>query len=230
MDRRRPWLRWLALELALTTTGAFVALVCVALVSGSGRLLDDPTPRPISAEIAALTEPLERAAFIKTFTVLAALFGWANLAAYVAFVVRPKDASRLSSASSVLRRHFVILLLLATFVFEWAQAWLTTLFDSAAVPYSIEPLLAWIVVGGALWALVLARFARPAWPSHSAVGLVVAVGAATVLSFLRKSVETTLFTSLPLLAWLLLDKRLAEDGPDTKPVSATPAEPTRRER
>lgn len=201
------------------TIGALVALVSVSLFTGSGGLVDDPTPRPISAEIAALAEPLERAAFIKTFTVLAAVFACVNLAAYVAFLVRPKDANRPPSASSELRRHFLILLLLATFIFDWVEAWITTLFDTAAVPHSIDPLLAWIVVGGALWALVLARFARPAWPSHSAVGLLLAVGAATVLSFLRKSVETTLFASLPVLAWLLLDKRLAEGDPNTKPVS-----------
>jgi hypothetical protein len=46
-----------------------------------------------------------------------------------------------------------------------------------------------------------------------------------------KGVETTLFTSLPGLAWLLLDKRLAE--PATKSVTAKPAKPaeaTGRER
>jgi hypothetical protein len=36
---------------------------------------------------------------------------------------------------------------------------------------------------------------------------------ATALSLLRHRVEASLFLAVPALAWLLLDKRLADDGP-----------------
>lgn len=220
MTRRRPWLRWLALELAVATIGALMALVRVSLFTGFGGLVDDPTPRPVSAVIAAKLEPLERAAFIKTFTILAGLFAFFHLARYLASPVKLQDVGPLGGASSELRRRLLLLLLVATFIFDWVEAWLTTLFEPAAVPNSLEPLLAWIVVGGALWALVLARFGRPAWPAHSAVGAVIAVVFAIALSFLRKSIEITLFATIPVLVWLLLDKGLADDGPYKKPISA----------
>jgi hypothetical protein len=116
------------------------------------------------------------------------------------------------------------LLLLASFVVDWLKAWLTMMFDTAGDPGSIEPLLAWIVVGAALWALFLSRSTRPGWPLHCAVGVIVVVAAETALSLLRRTFEPTLLLGVPMLAWLYLDKGLATDGVDTKPVSARPAE------
>lgn len=209
MVRRRPWLRWLALELAITTILALAAVVYVSLFTGFGRLVDDPTDRPISEEIAAKAEPRERAAFVETFAFLAVSFSGFHLAGYLAS--RAKRRANGPPGASAWRRLCLILLLLGTFLFDWLQAWVTTLFDTVA-PGSIEPLLAWIVVAGAFWPLVMVRLARRAWPTHSAVGVLVAIAAATVLSFLRQRVETSLLAAVPTAVWLLLDKGLEDDG------------------
>jgi hypothetical protein len=223
---RRRWLTWLAFELAFTTVGAFMAVVGVSILSGTGGLVDDPNPPPVSAEIAAMAAPLQRAAFIKTFALLAAPIACLHFADYVASLFKREEEGHSPGPSVQIRRHFLIVLLLVAFIFGWVQAWLTTLFDAA--PGSIEPLLAWIVVAGALWALVIARFARPAWPSHGAVGLVVVVTAAAAVSILHRRIQLTLLATIPALGWLLFDKRLADNAVSTNLVSTELAEATRR--
>jgi len=165
VTRPKPLPVWiLAAELAFTTFGAMVAMVLVTLVMGTGGLVDDPTPRPISEEAVARALPTQRAAFLQTFMVLGALLASVHLLAYLVSLVQPKDTGSPPAPSSRIRRRLLTLLLLASFIFGWLKAWLTMMFDTAADPASIEPLLAWIVVGATLWSLFLSRSTRLGWP------------------------------------------------------------------